>query len=138
MVGYNPVMEIEARRGWTFYYDGDCGICQQPDRQLARADVLGRVWWVDFRRLEAPPEGLGWADLETAAWLRGPWDAGSPRSPSLHSGFCAFSQLSVRLPLLLPLAPLLWFPGVGVPGGAVYKWVVLNRQRLSLRCGLPS
>ncbi len=111
---------------WLFYYDGDCGLCLRLVNLLARLDYANAVSWVAFQSLDAPPEGLTWQALDRAVHL----DTGSgPR----HAGFFAVRKLTLKLPALWPLAPLFWFPGVHLPGQAVYGWVAANRRRFS-RC----
>ena len=65
-------------------------------------------------------------DLSRAAYL----DAGNGR---LYKGFHAFRMLALRLPPLLPLAPMLWLPGMGALGRVAYGWIAQNRYRFS-RC----
>jgi predicted DCC family thiol-disulfide oxidoreductase YuxK len=114
---------------WRFYYDGNCTFCTRVVAVLSRTGWRGGVAWVPFQSLAAPPTGLTWSDLEQAAYL----DTGEVR---LHQGFFAFRKLSVRLPLLIPLAPLLWFPGMSLLGAPVYRWIARNRYRIS-HCRIP-
>ena len=111
---------------WRFYYDGNCGFCSRVVAALSKTDWRNRVAWIPLQSLSALPAGLTLADLEQAAYL----DTGQGR---LHRGFFAFRVLSIRLPLLFVLAPLLWFPGIAPLGVAVYRWVARNRYRIS-RC----
>ena len=111
---------------WLFYYDGDCGLCLRLVNLLARLDYADAVSWTPFQSLDAPPEGLTWQDLDQAVYL----DTGAgPR----HAGFFAVRKLTLKLPALWPLVPIFWFPGVHLPGQAVYRWVAANRRRFS-RC----
>ena len=107
----------------TMLYDGDCGFCRAVRRCLAALDVTNRVRWQPFQSLAEPPEGLAWDDLERSAYLR----AADGR---LFEGFYAFRALTVRLPLLMPLAPLMWLPGMGALGSRVYRRVADNRGRI--------
>ena len=113
-------------RRWVFYYDGDCGLCVRVVRALSWIDLSSRVEWVPYQALEIPPGGLNWDDLARAAYL----DTGRGR---LYCGFYAFRMLALRLVPLIPLAPILWFPGASLLGLPVYRWVASNRYRLS-RC----
>jgi predicted DCC family thiol-disulfide oxidoreductase YuxK len=45
-------------------------------------------------------------------------------------GFPAFRRMSRELPLLMPLYPLLWLPGMNRLGGSVYAWIAAHRQTL--------
>jgi predicted DCC family thiol-disulfide oxidoreductase YuxK len=109
---------------WVFYYDGECPFCIGSVKWLARMDLLNQIHWVPFQSLAEPPRGLTWEDLEAEVYL----DTGGGR---LYGGFYAVRMLSLRVLLLLPLAPLLWFPGMQLPGKAVYHWVSTNRHRIS-------
>ena len=115
--------------GWTFYYDGDCGLCAGVVRWLSQADLFNHVAWVPSQTQEQPPCGLSWDDLDAAAYL----DTGRG---ALHEGFDGFRMLTLRLLPLLPLAPILWFPGARRLGVPAYRWVARNRYRLS-RCRIP-
>lgn len=109
---------------WTLYYDGRCGFCAGARSWLSRLDFFGRIDWTAYQSLREPPAGLSWNDLDRYAWL----DTG--RSP-LQRGFFAMRLLTLKLPILLPLAPLMWLPGAHLIGEAVYGWVARNRYRIS-------
>ena len=136
-------MDVEGKPNWVFYYDGDCGFCTLSVRLLALADFFRQVSWTDFRRLPAPPAGLSWGDLDAAAYLkvtprsRQP-GGGEKNRVRLYRGFYAFRMLTLRLPPLVPLTPLLWLPGVSRLGEAAYDWVAANRYRISRRCRLKA
>ena len=119
---------MSSKRGrdsrWTLYYDGACGFCAGARRWLSRLDFFHRIEWTPYQTLESPPAGLSWEDLDRYAWM----DTGGGR---LHRGFHAMRLLALKLPPLLPLAPLLWLPGVNLVGQAAYGWVARNRYRLS-------
>ena len=74
-----------------------------------------------------PPDGLTWEDLERSAHLE-------TEQGGLHEGFHAFRRLTLLLPPLWPLAPLLWLPGVPSLGTGLYRWVARNRYCISA-CG---
>ena len=103
-------------------YDADCRICAILARWLSRADVLNQVDWTPYQSLLAPPPELTWDDLKRSAYLVG-------GKNQHYEGFYAFRMLTVRLPLLAPLALIFWFPGVNVIGVAAYRWVARNRYR---------
>jgi predicted DCC family thiol-disulfide oxidoreductase YuxK len=128
--------ESEALRGsekkplWVFYYDGDCGFCSRVVQVLGWLDFGKGVRWVPFQSLEEPPPGKTWDDLDSAAYL----DCGEG---DLEEGFYAFRRLTIKIPVLIPLAPVFWFPGMRFLGVPAYRWVARNRYRIS-RCGLPA
>ena len=122
---------------WVFYYDGQCGFCTATVRFLASVDFFRRLTWQPFQQLDAPPAGLSWDDLNRAAYLQtGDKDGGPGTAGRLHAGFYAFRLLSLRLPPLMPLIPLLWLPGVPRLGQVAYRWVARNRYRISRGCGI--
>ena len=110
------------------YYDGDCGFCILVVRVLSTLDLLHRVSWTPYQALDEPPAGLSWTDLERSAYLDTGWG-------TYREGFYAFQALTIQLAPLLPLAPIVWFPGIHRPGEALYRWVAGNRCRLT-RCGM--
>lgn len=107
-------------------YDGLCPLCVRTMTTLAYGD------W--FRRLE-------FQDATSD------WDAVAGRCPTLsreaclrdmhvvlpdgqvRAGFFAFRALSVRVPLLWPLAPLFWLPGAHRVEPRLYGVVASNRFR---------
>jgi predicted DCC family thiol-disulfide oxidoreductase YuxK len=113
---------LERGETWTLYYDGECGLCRRVRDILTRLDVTKQVNWVAYQSLAVPPAGLTGADLERAAYL----DSGS----RLEGGFYAFRRLSLGMPLLWPLAPVLWLPGISRVGEVAYRWVARNRRGL--------
>jgi len=103
-------------------YDSDCRICAILARWLSRADILNQVDWTPYQSLDAPPPELTWDDLKRSAYLVGSKNQN-------YEGFYAFRMLTVRLPLLAPLALIFWFPGVNLIGVAAYRWAARNRYR---------
>ena len=97
---------------------------------MGRLDRAGKVSWVAFQSLDSPPRGIGWEDLERSAYLDSDPLEGAA---DLHEGFFAFRQLTRRIPVLFPLAPVFWFPGMGWLGSRVYRWLAGNRYRFSCR-----
>ena len=125
------MVDAGMNKSQVFFYDADCRFCTSLARWLSRADVLQRVTWTPYQSLDTPPPGLSWEDLERSAYL-------VCGSKGRHwEGFYAFRMLTVRLPLLAPLAPIFWFPGMGVIGAAVYRWVARNRYRI-FGCNVPA
>lgn len=123
---------LEARRErWVergrsrLIYDGACGFCRAALARLRALDPTGRLEPVDFRvqepqqihpdlTLEACRSKLHL--LETDGRLTG--------------GFHAFRRLTLALPMLWPLAPLMNLPGLERIGAPVYDWVSRNRYNL--------
>ncbi len=135
--------DVNHSKRWVLYYDGECGFCTLAVRALALADFFRVVTWTAYQELPEPPGGLTWADLDAAAYLEVRKDSsgtgeGTEEGRRLHRGFYAFRMLTLRLPPLLPLAPLLWLPGVNRLGELAYEWVAANRYRISRKCRLKA
>jgi predicted DCC family thiol-disulfide oxidoreductase YuxK len=120
---------VSAKSEWRFYYDGDCALCRRSVSILARLDVLKRMRWQAYQSLDAPPDGLTWADLDQQAYI---WNG-----RHIEGGFYAFRRLSLLLPLLWSLAPLFWLPGVDRLGQMAYRLIARNRSRLCSAACLP-
>lgn len=133
--------DAEGRK-WVIYYDGECGFCTLCVRALKLGDFFRRVAWAPYQDLAEPPGGLTWEDFDAAAYLevRKGGSAGDEGGSTtrLYRGFYAFRMLTLRLPPLMPLALLLWLPGVDRVGVRAYGWVAANRYRISRRCRLKA
>ena len=107
-------------------YDGGCGFCRASLARLSALDPTGRLEPVDSTDLD--PASLDRRLTAEAARARLQL---LERDGRLSGGFEALQRLSVRLPLLWPLAPLLNLPGADHIGGPAYDWVARNRYVLS-------
>ena len=106
-------------------YDGQCAFCRKSVALLRRLDWLGRLTYVDARGPSRLPPG---ASLDPARLLE-EMHVLTPERRVYH-GFAALRWLAWRLPLLWPLAPLLYIPGVPALGQRLYLWVARRRFRL--------
>lgn len=65
----------------------------------------------------------------------------TPDRAAVYTGFDAFRWIAARLPLLWPIVPLLYVPGVPALGRRIYLWVAKNRFNLvpchDGQCELP-
>ena len=65
----------------------------------------------------------------------------TPDGGRVYAGFEAFRYIAWRLPLLWPLAPWLYLPGVPTLGQRLYLWVARNRFDLAPchdgQCAVP-
>lgn len=107
-------------------YDGQCAFCRKSVELLRRLDWSGKLSYVDARAAgslaaekDLPPERL----LEEMHLL-------SPDGRAVYHGFGAFRWMAWRLPLLWPVAPFLYLPGVPALGQRIYLWVARNRFQL--------
>lgn len=108
------------------YYDARCAFCLTTVRWLRRLDFFRRLDCRASQDQLANQAGLNQFDLGQAAVLLSP-------SGGTYHGFYAFRQLALLLPLLWPLAPLLWLPGAACVGVRLYRWVAGHRGAISRR-----
>lgn len=108
----------------TVLYDGQCPLCLKSVGILQRLDWLGRVRYVDARNLAGLPEH---ARALAPERLLEEMHLLTPGGGRVHHGFAAFRWLAWRLPLLWPVAPFLYVPGVPWLGQKLYLWVARNR-----------
>jgi predicted DCC family thiol-disulfide oxidoreductase YuxK len=106
-------------------YDGNCGFCIRSLQILNLFAVGAALRFHDFHQttiFEKFPN-LRNADLQDAmyvlAWNERP-----------HRGFYAFRRILWESPLLWPLRPLFYFPGIGLIGTRVYAWIARNRRQI--------
>jgi predicted DCC family thiol-disulfide oxidoreductase YuxK len=111
-------------------YDGDCAMCTAQMKVLAWLDWLGvfqAIPSADPLVREIAPQ-LREEDLQAAIHC-------VTVEGGIYQGARALRFIGMRLPLLVPLALLLWIPGMLIPANLVYGWVSRNRQRLSRAFG---
>ena len=106
-------------------YDGQCAFCRKSVELLRRLDWLHQLSYLDARDRAGLPAGapLGAARLLEEMHVLTP-------DRQVYHGFGALRWLAWRLPLLWPVAPLLYLPGVPALGQRLYLWVARNRFRL--------
>jgi predicted DCC family thiol-disulfide oxidoreductase YuxK len=105
--------------------DGGCRMCRRSLAVVAALDWAQRV--APFNALHWREVGRHFPGLREADCMRDLHvvDAGG----RVTAGFDAWRALSWRLPLLLPLAPLLHLPPVAALGRRVYRRIADTRQR---------
>ncbi len=104
-------------------YDGECPLCLKSVALLKRLDWLRRLRFENARTANALP-ALGPARLLEQMHLI------LPDGRRVRVGFEAFRWMAWRLPLLMPIAPGLYLPGVPAIGKRAYRWIARNRFRL--------
>lgn len=107
-------------------YDGDCALCRKSVSLLQRLDWFHRLTYVNVREQAQIPDD---ARLQPDRLLQ-EMHLVTPDGGRVYHGFAAFRWFAWRLPLLMPLAPLLYLPGVPRLGQRLYLWVARNRFRL--------
>ncbi len=97
-------------------YDDGCGICRRTVATLSTLDLLGRVTWVgaSVADVGVPREEL-LADLHYVEHDR------------TTTGFDAYRRIARRYPVLWPLLPFAYLPGVPSLGRRVYRHVADTR-----------
>jgi predicted DCC family thiol-disulfide oxidoreductase YuxK len=134
-----PSAAAPARDRAVLLYDGHCAFCRKSVDLVRRLDWLGVVRFTDARDPAALPATDAPLDPER---LLAEMHLVPPGGGRVYHGFGALRWLAWRLPLLWPLAPFLYLPGVPVLGQRLYLWVARNRFRLvpchGGVCTLPS
>jgi predicted DCC family thiol-disulfide oxidoreductase YuxK len=108
-------------------YDGDCPFCRRSVAILKRLDWLGKLHFQSARETDKLPPAA--VPLDPARLLE-EMHVLVPSRDRAYAGFAAFRWMAWRLPPLLPVAPLLYVPGVPWLGNRAYRWVAKNRFNL--------
>jgi predicted DCC family thiol-disulfide oxidoreductase YuxK len=116
-----------AMKGGRFrvLYDGLCPLCVRTVRLLDGLDLFNRLQLVDFRGVDLNEFNrshmleLAGKELEQEMFVifRG----------KAYRGFYAYRRIALAVPLLWPLAPWLFLPGISSLGKLVYGYVSRNR-----------
>ena len=107
----------------TVLYDGDCPMCVFQMKALSWLDWRGALALVpltDPRAQQLAPQ-LTREDLLEAIHCVTP-------EGGVYRGARAIRFVGMRLPLLVPVALILWLPGVILLAEIIYRWV--SRHRL--------
>ncbi len=89
-------------------YDGSCGFCLASVKALQVMDLFGKLVYVPG------PEHLGQMQLICP-------------DGKTFGGFFAFRRLCLMLPMLYPMVLVMYFPGAGVVGPLVYRFIAGHR-----------
>jgi predicted DCC family thiol-disulfide oxidoreductase YuxK len=108
-------------------YDGDCALCRKTTSILRRLDWLGRLAFHNGRDAAGIPANT--ARLHAGRMIQEMHVLTPDRKQAL-SGFRAVRWIAGRVPVLWPLYPLLFVPGMARLGQRLYLWVARNRFRL--------
>lgn len=109
-------------------YDGQCELCRRGVELLKRLDWLKRFTCQDARdeaRLPVTDPPLNSARLLEEMHLV------TPDGRRVYHGFGVIRWMAWRLPLLVPVAPLLYLPGVPALGQRLYLWIARRRFHLA-------
>ncbi|MCZ2343831.1 MAG: DUF393 domain-containing protein [Bacteroidales bacterium] len=105
-------------------YDGECALCQKSIAILRRLDWRNRLAYHNAREFETLPPAT--VALEPSRLLE-EMHVLTPDRARAPSGFRAIRWIAWRLPLLWPIAPLLYCPGVLWFGQKLYLRIARNR-----------
>jgi predicted DCC family thiol-disulfide oxidoreductase YuxK len=119
-------------------YDDQCAMCAFQMRVLRRLDWFGalRLMPMSHPRAAELAPGVTRADLQEAIHC-------VAADGRVYRGARCIRFVGLRLPLLVPLALLLWVPGLIRVADRVYRWISRNRYLLSRffgckeACALP-
>ena len=118
--------DLHAGKGIVLF-DGACPLCRRSVSILKKLDWLAALHYQDARDLKNLPA----AEVElNAKKMLEEMHLLTPDRKHAPAGFKAFRWIAWRLPLLMPLAPFLYIPGVPWLGNRVYLWIAKNRFRL--------
>ncbi|MBL8012987.1 MAG: DUF393 domain-containing protein [Candidatus Omnitrophica bacterium] len=109
-------------------YDGQCGFCLGSVQALKVMDLVSRVEFIDFRTL--PDLSHIHPRLNAAVAASQIHLVESPEGERIYCGFYAFRRMSLLMPMLYPIALILYFPGVGIWGPVMYSGIARNRYFL--------
>lgn len=117
---------MSSSRPITILYDSECAMCRSQMRLIARLDWCHRLSQMpatDPRALDVAA-GLTRENLLEAIHCVTP-------DGRVHRGARCFRHLAMRLPLLVPLGLVLWFPGVIWVAEKIYRRVSRKRHGFS-------
>src|SRR5688500_8372006 len=100
-------------------YDGQCGFCVRSLKVCRALDVNRALRFHDAnarQQVFAQFPELSGADFENAMFAVAP-------DRRVTRGFFAFRRILWESPLMWPLIPLFYFPGMRIVGPRVYAWV---------------
>ena len=122
-----------GKRPHLVLYDDECPLCTSQMRLLKGLD-----WFHAFvlapisdPRTQAVAPGITREQLRQAIHC-------VTTNGEIHRGARCFRFLGMRLPLLVPVALVLWFPGVVQLAEVLYGWVSRHRLWLSRFFGCKS
>lgn len=110
----------------TVLYDGECSLCTFQMKLLTWLDWRNRLDLLplsDPRAQKIAPTLTREELLEAIHCLT--------RQGRIYRGARCLRFVGMRLPLMVPMACVLWFPGVIWVADKVYQWISRNRHLLS-------
>lgn len=118
--------EHSVRGRAVLLYDGRCGFCLESIKRLRVLDLFG---WVDPLDFHSQPDLSKLSPALTPQRCRSEMVLLEPNG-RLSGGFEAFRRMSPHLPMVWPLVPFLYVPGMRWLGTRIYRWVATHRYLL--------
>ena len=105
------------------YYDGDCNLCHAAAENWRKLDWFQRVHFVSFRALDPAELPAPLSELDSQM------HAVRAADGVKFVGIAAVQAVFARIPVYMPLAPLVWlFRRVGL-GQPAYMFIAKRRMR---------
>ena len=132
----NPETTARAEQGSTSFaappatnfvlFDDHCPLCTFQMKMLTWLDWFNMVTWLPISDARAPElvPGLTREDLLEAIHC-------VAKDGRIYRGARCIRYAGMRIPLLVPIALVLWFPGVIWVAEKFYMWIARNRLVLS-------
>ena len=108
-------------------YDGECALCRKTTTILKRLDWFNRLAFQNCRDTASIPANTAHLDANRMVQQM---HVLTPDLQQALAGYQAVRWIAGRVPLLWPLYPLLYIPGMARLGQRLYLWVARNRFRL--------
>jgi predicted DCC family thiol-disulfide oxidoreductase YuxK len=116
-------------------FDVACRLCRRSIFVLLLLDNLHRLRAVNFRDVQLRKQhasDIALKDLDRSMHIRmpaqGKFSTASGQRTTFR-GFDAFRALTMHLPALWPITPLLYLPGIPLLGRRLYAHIAANRNR---------
>ncbi|MGK6342206.1 DCC1-like thiol-disulfide oxidoreductase family protein [Chryseobacterium sp. DT-3] len=107
----------------TFYYDGECPLCNRTKVTIQHFDISKRIDFKTAQHYAEQNELL--KDIPTDTLLD---DIHSVRNGKVYKGLDTYIQVFSAITYLKPLSWILRIPGIYHAGKAVYQYVAQNRN----------
>ncbi len=126
---------IEQKRAYhrsasrpVLLYDGDCRFCRFCVKRIQIMDMYARYRYTPYQSI---PQLASIHPSLTLAMCRREVILVEP-SGKIRGGIDALRRMSLNLPMMYLWIPLLYLPGMGILGSAIYRVIARNRGRIRL------
>jgi len=108
-------------------YDGSCGFCKWSVEILKKMDLFCVLEYKNFYDYldsgETLPAGLTSDHVSKRMYL-------VEEGTDTYGGYIVFRRICWHMPMMFPLIPIIFFPGMGIIGPFLYDLVAKNRKCL--------